>query len=407
MGLPLDDVTILDLSRLLPGPYCTQILADLGARVIRVESIPGGDYLRHVPPLLGEWSGQFVSVNRNKESIGLNLKASEGVEVFRALVKKADVVAEGFRPGVMDKLGVGYEQLRQVNPQIILASISGYGQDGPLRERAGHDINYQALAGTLAMLGEPDHPPAFPGVQVADIGGGALFPAIGILSALHGRQRTGKGQWLDFSMTEGAAAFLTMAHGARVETGRFPLRGKERLSGAVPCYAIYGTRDGKAIALGALEPKFWEAFCAAIGRDDLKNDGLLTGEAGERVRREVQAVMNTRARDEWMAILEKADCCAEPVLEGEELINHPQHVHRGLFFDMELDGERYPLMATPIHSLPNKQKPRRDPPPRFGEHTWPVLKWIGYRQADIQRLMESGVVYCAPGFDKEKHPSRP
>jgi alpha-methylacyl-CoA racemase len=391
--LPLHGVRVLDLSRLLPGPWCSLLLADLGADVVKVEAPAGGDYIRWMPPLKGAQSGYFHALNRNKRSIALDLKRPEGRDAFLALVGAGyDVVLESFRPGVMDRLGLGYEALKAASPRVILCSISGYGQDGPMRDRAGHDLNYIGLAGVLGLTGAADGPPVVPGVQIGDVGGGALPAAVGILAALFAREQTGKGRWIDVSMTEGALAFLAMHLGARSAMDRPLARGREMLSGTYPCYAVYGTKDGKHMSLGALEPHFWQRFCEAVGREDLASDGLASGEEGARVRAAVADVFASRTQAEWVAFFAAVDVCCEPVLEGDALFEDPQHVARETFFEIE-DPEDGPVrqVASPVRFVGGEPAPRR-PAPKLGADSDAVLESAGFDAAAREKLRASGIV---------------
>ncbi|MBI5494982.1 MAG: CoA transferase [Deltaproteobacteria bacterium] len=307
MRAPLHGITVLDLSRLLPGPYATQVLGDLGGDVIKVEDPRGGDYLRWMPPMAGAHSAMFLALNRGKRSVALDLKVPADVEAFKVLVARAHVVVESFRPGVMDKLGVGFHALRAVNPSIILCSISGYGQDGPDAPRAGHDLNYVARAGLLAY-GTPGSQPA---IQVADIGGGSLWAVVQILAALRRQEQTGEGAWLDVSMTDGAWSFLTMSLACATAGGQPLTPAGDTLNGGIPCYRVYLSSDGVPVSVGALEPKFWEAFCSAIGRGDLVDKGLDHGEAGARVVAELETMFRGRTAEQWRAFFDAQDCCVE------------------------------------------------------------------------------------------------
>ncbi|MFW5878576.1 MAG: CaiB/BaiF CoA transferase family protein, partial [Myxococcota bacterium] len=284
----LEGLRVLDLSRLLPGPYCSSLLADLGAEVVKIEGPPGGDYLRWMPPLLGDQSAYFHALNRGKRSLLLSLKHERGIEVFHKLVSAGyDVVIESFRPGVMDRLGLGYEELKKIRPGLILCSITGYGRDGPRSRRAGHDLNFLGLSGVLGMMGPAQEAPVVPGVQIADVGGGSLMAAVGILAALYRRASSGEGAWIDISMTEGALAFLS-AHLAARQGMAEPLHhGSGALSGDRPCYSLYRTSDGKLMSVAALEPVFWQALCRVLGREDLIEQGLATGRSGEWAKKEL------------------------------------------------------------------------------------------------------------------------
>lgn len=363
----LQDVRIIDLSRLLPGPFCTQLLADLGADVVKIEDTDRGDYLRWMPPLAGRYSALFHAVNRNKRSVVLNLKVSSGRAAFLRLVERADVVVEGFRPGVIDRLGIGYATLRERNPRVILCSITGYGQDGPYRGRAGHDVNYAALAGVLSMTGcEPDTP-VVPGVQMGDLGGGALPAAVAILAALHEREHTGQGRHCDVSMLDGLVSWMAPVAAAYQATGEVPGPGTYLLNGRHPCYRIYRCADGH-LSLGALEPKFWRNFVGLIGLPDLAEAGLSSGDEAAAVAAQVQDVLLTRTRAEWARHFADAEVCCEPVLSIDEVFAHPQLVAR----------ERR-----------DRLEPRR-PAPEYGQHTQEVLGEVGYSEAELQTLLEEG-----------------
>ena len=277
--LALDDVRVLDLTRLLPGPFCTMLLADFGADVIKVEDTAGGDYMRWMPPLVDDSSAMFHPLNRNKRSVAIDLKNPLGRDAFLRLAETVDVVVESFRPGVMDRLGIGFAALREVNPRLVLCSISGYGQDGPFRDRAGHDLNYAAVAGVLLLGGNADEPPAMPGLQVGDLGGGALDAALAIMIALHHAARTGRGQHCDVSMVDGLISWAGVHASQLFATGEAPAPATGMLTGRYPCYRIYACADGY-LSVGALEPKFWRAFVEVIGLPELAGNGLVDGEAG-------------------------------------------------------------------------------------------------------------------------------
>jgi crotonobetainyl-CoA:carnitine CoA-transferase CaiB-like acyl-CoA transferase len=379
----LEGIRVLDFSRLLPGPYCSLLLSDLGADVVKIEEPGSGDYARWYPPMVGDTSGSFAALNRDKRSVSVNLKSPAGVAVVRRLAERADVVLESFRPGVMDRLGIGYTALSGANPRLIYCAISGYGQDGPYRDRAGHDINYAAMAGVTALTGARGEKPTLIGVQVGDYTG-ALYGALSILGALFARTRTGLGQFLDISMTEGALSFLTLYLGKVAAGSTSVTRGEEELAGGLPCYDIYATADGKAMSLGPLEPKFWQAFCNAIERPELAGQGYLRGAAGDEVRAELARIFRTRTRDEWVAFLRAHDVCCEPVLEPAELASHPLHRSRGAFID--IGG--FVFSRTPVG--PRGAEHRRAP--RLGEHTREVLGEAGFLPEEIDALFESGAL---------------
>lgn len=265
---PIKGLKMLDLSRLLPGPYCSLLLADLGMEVLKVEEPGQGDYIRKIGPIRRKESAYFLAVNRNKKSMTLDLKMEESKEIFYRLTQSYDIVLESFRPGVMDRLGIGYEELKKRNPHVILCSLSGYGQSGPYRERSGHDINYIGLGGILEITGQRNGPPIIPGVQIADIGGG-MMAAIAILAAVIHREKTGEGQFLDISMLDGIISWLSVLAGKYFVDENLPQRGNMRITGRYACYQVYQTKDGRYMSLGALEEKFWKNFCEALGREDL------------------------------------------------------------------------------------------------------------------------------------------
>ena len=369
MSRPLSGIRVLDLTRLLPGPFATLALADLGADVIKIEAPNVGDYMRAMPPAKGGVSGAFWTINRDKRSVVVDLKKPEGVETFLALVEDADVVIESFRPGVLDRLGVGYEVLKQRRPGIILCSISGYGQSGPYRDRAGHDINYLALAGVLAMGGQAGGAPMLPGVQIADLAGGALWALSGICAALYGREKTGEGAHLDISMTEGAMALLAPHFGYLDAGARAMTRGANMLNGGWACYGLYRTADDRWLSVGALEPKFWFAFNAAIGRAGSMGDLADDPAVQSRVRGELEAIIATRTRDEWAEVFREVDCCVEPVYEIDEAREHPLHRERQVF-SAQRDEAAGELLAM---RLPIGEPAKERVAPRLGEHTDEVL----------------------------------
>ncbi len=369
----LQGLRVLDLSRLLPGPFLTMILADMGADVVKVEDPNLGDYMRAVPPVKGGVGGRYLAVNRGKRSMVLDLKQAAGRDALLAMVEKADVVVESFRPGVMAKLGLSYEVLAARNPKIVMCSISGYGQTGPYSHRAGHDLDYIALAGVLAMTGTAHAGPQMPGVQIADLAGGALWSATAILGALVGRHRTGKGAHLDISMTEGALALVTPELG-NLDCGARPTRGVEMLNGGLACYGVYRTKDERYLAVGALEPKFWLALNAAIGRPPVAAELIGSPADQARIRGELADIFMQQTAAEWHAVLAPHDCCVEIVTELEELPTHPLHAAREVFF--EIDGG--PGIGSILQVRTPVGKPAKaSPPPKHGQHTAEVLAEYG------------------------------
>ncbi len=385
---PLAGFKMLDLSRLLPGPYCSLLLADLGMEVLKIEDPEQGDYMRLMGPIRKKDSAYFLSLNRNKKSMVLNLKVKEGKEIFYQLINTYDIILEGFRPGVIDRLGIGYEELKKRNPEVILCSLSGYGQDGPYRDRSGHDINYIGLGGVLELTGTKEIGPIIPGVQIADIGGGALMAAIAILSAVIHRQKTHQGQHLDIAMHDGVLSWLSIHAGKYLADQIVPQRGEMHLSGRYACYQVYPTKDERYMSLGALEPKFWQNFCEAIGKKDLISKQFIEGEERIRIIHEIRDLFRTKTLTEWVDFFKEVDACCEPVLTLDEVFKHPQVLHRGMLIEYEHPTEgQVQQVGNPIKcSLFPFKSPT--PSPKQGEHTLEVLKEIGYSDREIQRFKE-------------------
>lgn len=327
----LDGIRVLDLTMLLPGPLCTQILRDLGADVTKVEPPAPGDYMALWPPMVGDVSATYHAVNRGKRVIALNLKQEADRTYFLELADQADVLVEGFRPGVIDRLGIGYDVLQQRNPRLIVCSISGYGQSGPLADRAGHDLNYQALAGVLSLSGGDDALPPNPQLQVADTAAGSYAAAMLILAALVERQQTGQGRHLDVSMSEQLLPLMTTHYAAAGAERRNPHRDGELLSGGAAGYRAYRTSDGQYYTVGALEHKFWASVVQAVGAPELAAVSHVGGSETEQTVAQLSAIFATKTRDEWIEILGPADACCEPVLSFREVLDHPHWKARGSF----------------------------------------------------------------------------
>ncbi|MBU8789247.1 CoA transferase [Oceanobacillus caeni] len=375
--MPLTSIRVLDLSRLLPGPYCSMLLADFGAEVIKIEEPGIGDYARENLPKLDKDSAFFHSLNRNKKSVCLNLKSAEGKESFLRLVKEADVVIESFRPGVMKRLGLDYETLREVNPGIIYCAITGYGQDGPYANFPGHDVNYTSYAGLLNLMGERNGKPQIPAAQIADIGGGALPAAVGILLALFGREKTGKGQMVDISMLDGVISWLPTLLPGFLATNEHPKRGELVLSGKLACYEVYQTKDEKWLSVGALELKFWNEFCKAIGREDFISKLDAPMEVQDQMKIEIQNIISQKSLDEWMGIFSEVDSCVAPVLSFDEMIENPQVKAREMIKNVnhsELGSIKQVGIPIKLSETPGEI---RDLAPKLGEHTKEILEEIG------------------------------
>ncbi|HEY7355868.1 MAG TPA: CaiB/BaiF CoA-transferase family protein, partial [Ktedonobacterales bacterium] len=382
------------LSRLLPGGLASQMLGDLGADVIKVEEPGLGDYGRLMPPLINGMGLAYLATNRNKRSLALNLKSEGGRAVFKRLAAQADVVLESFRPGVLERLGVGYPQLREINPGIIYCAISGYGQKGPYAQRAGHDLNYLGYAGLLHHNREGHAPPTMPATQLADIAGGALPAVIGILAALAGRANSDKGRFVDVSMMENALALMPLLAATTLNTGKEPAPGAGQLNGGLPAYRVYETKDGKAITLGALEPKFWATFCERVGRPDLLSLHLPADDAErEDAQASLHALFLSRTRDEWVAQFAEIEACLGPVNSLSEALRDPQVQALGTVrrADYGASGEFGTLALTPrIEDVPFEV---RHAPPALGQQTREILLAAGYTDDELTRLRDEGAIW--------------
>jgi alpha-methylacyl-CoA racemase len=393
-GLPLEGVKVLDLSRLLPGGFCSLLLADFGADVLKVEDTGAGDYVRWAPPLYegaapSAQSAMFLSLNRNKRSIRVNLKEEGGRGVLLRLAREYDVLLESFRPGVLDRLGVGYERLREENLGLVYCAITGYGLDGPYTERSGHDMNYLGLIGLLGLTGERDGSPIQSGGQIADIGGGALMAAFGILAALRERDRSGQGQLVDVSMADGALSWLAMVAARYFAEDVVPKRGDLELAGRIVCYRPYACQDGW-VTLGALEPKFWQAWCRGVGREDLIEKQFEA--PGSEAHTEVERIFLERTRDEWQAFASEHDCCLEPVLDLDEALASELVRAREMVVELDQPGAgKVRQLGVPV-KMSRTPGGARSPGPVLGEHTDEVLAAAGYSEEEIAALKESGAV---------------
>jgi len=403
--LALEGIRIIELVHLPPGELCTMILGDLGADIIKVEALPGSGG-RGAGLHIGQQGEAFKNkqafnaLNRNKKSIRINLKSDEGRQVFYRLVREADVVVEGFRPGAVKRMGVDYETLNKINPGLVYCSLSGYGQDGPYSQYPGHDINYISIAGALNLIGWPGQPPAIPLNLLADFAGASLNGAIGILAALLARQQSGRGQMVDISYTDSVVTIMTYILQFYFTAGwTFP-RGEGALSGAYPYYRTYTTKDGKLISLGCLEPWFWENFCKVVGREDLKSFSFSQEHFAQKpsdprwkeVEAEMEKLFLIRTRDEWFELLIKNDVPAGKVYSIDEIFTDPQLLHRHMLLEFDhptLGKIRQPGIGIKLSETPGRV---RNLAPYGGEHTDEVLNNLGYTGQEIERLRKADAI---------------
>lgn len=388
---PLNGIKVIDLSRLLPGPMCTLHLADMGAAVIKVEERGRGDYARSIPPIKNTTSSLFLALNRNKRSITIDLTKKKGREVFLNLSKESDVIVESFRPGVVDKLGIGYKTVKKKNPKVVYCSISGYGQTGPYRNKAGHDLNSYSYTGALKRSPQGSEKPSIPNFQIADIVGGSLNASMGILAALVQQKVTGKGQYLDVSMMDGVLAhrIAALPDIEGIEDANF---NSDFLTGGFPCYNIYETRDKRFIVLAAQEFKFWESFCKAINRDDLIKLHMVFGDDAKVVYDLIQTIFKTKSLKEWVEHFKDIDCCISPVLIPEEVASNEQVQARNMIIteDHPIEG-KVTQFALPI-KFSGFDFSIEKPAPMLGEHTEEILTELGYSKKQIKTLKAEEVV---------------
>ena len=390
MKRPLESLRVLDFSTLLPGPFATMVLADLGAEVVRVEAPDRPDWVRLLPPFDGDVSAWHALLNRNKRSLAIDLKQPGAAEVIHRLVQTYDVVVEQFRPGVMDRLGIGYAALSAVNPRLIYCAITGYGQTGPYRHRAGHDINYLALAGVLSHTGRKASGPAGIGVQIADIGGGSFGAITGILAAVVQRQLTVEGQLVDISMADMALAWNGMAASEWLAGGELAAYESGPLNGG-GVYDSYRTRDGRYLAVGSLEPKFWQVFCAAIGRPELASASSLT-ESPIEVKAQVAEIIQQKTLAEWVVVFQPLDACVEPVLTLAEAIEHPQAAARGMVVEVpKPDGATQRQVGSPFRFSGSQAQYQTIGLP-VGHDTDAVLAENDFSTEEIAEMRASGIV---------------
>lgn len=386
--LPLAGVRILDLSTLLPGPLATQHLADQGAEVIKIEAPGGGDSARALgaTDAAGE-SFFFRNVSRNKKSIVLDLKQAKGRAVFLRLVESADVVVEGFRPGVMARLGLDYAQLSEHNPQLVLCSISGYGQEGPYAQYAGHDINYLGYTGVLDQTGTVGGAPALCNLQIADLLGGTLSAVNAILLGLLDARSSGRGRHVDVAMCDTVLQHMVFPLAQLQAGGTVAPRGADLLTGGVPCYGVYRTADDRYMAVGALEAKFWQRLCLALHREDLLPAHLDRGETGQAAREALAEIFAQQPQAHWVATLTPLDCCVTPVLRLDESFADPHFIARGI-----VQGSGAERRYAPYLRPADCRATEPGQTPAYGGDTQPILEEIGLEPSYIETLRNEGVI---------------
>ncbi len=385
MSSALNGLKVLDLTMNLPGPYMTWLLAGLGAEIVKIENPAGGDYARVLGGTdPGSQNPFFEAVNRNKKSVTLNLKKPEGRRLFLSLLSEYDILVEGFRPGTMERLELGFETTKTVQPRLIHVSISGYGQDGPYRLRAGHDLNYLSLAGVIGITGTRDGQPAIPGVQIADLAAGSLMGLSGLLAAVIQRHYTGQGQFVDTSMFHGSLSLATMVF-AGIQAGlEEPEPGKMLLNGRFPSYGLYRTSDGRYMSLGCIEFKFWQNFCTAVGRPDLVGHQFGAPE----IVKEVENIFATRSQEEWIQLMKVHDACCEPVLSINDAVESDLVKSRNMLCSGP-GGNR--CLASPFR-FSESNMVNDVPAPALGQHTSEILSGLGVSEDELQRLSREGVI---------------
>jgi crotonobetainyl-CoA:carnitine CoA-transferase CaiB-like acyl-CoA transferase len=394
---PLSDVRVLDLTRLLPGPYATQLLGDLGAEVIKVEEPTVGDYYRTEEPSLDDGTSRiFATLNRNKKSVALDLKDDRGLAAFFELVETADVVIEGFRPGVAKRLGVDYESVTKRNERVVYCSLSGYGQNGPYEQWAGHDVNYVGIGGLLYVTGDQDDDPTIPGLPVADFAGGTMT-ALAAMVGLWSADRTGVGEYFDLSMTDVVVSWFGLyAPLVFDDDAQAPTRGGTMPAGKYPCYGVYPTADGGHLTLGAMEFKFWTATCEALSLSEYANreDHFPEGERSAEIRTALTDRFAEHTREEWLDRLDPTEVPVAPVNDPTEVFTDPQVRHRGMVTSLGEDenenDDAVSMVDSPVRPAGDYESVRR-PHPGLGEHSRQLLLDAGLDEATVEKLFTDGV----------------
>jgi alpha-methylacyl-CoA racemase len=387
--MPLEGIRILDLTRQAPGPYCTMLLGDLGADVIIVEEAPGAG--RRMEMGMSERAQAHWALNRNKRSVGLNLKDPRAQEAFLKMAENADVVIEGFRPGVVKRLGVDYDAVSARNPRLIYCSLSGYGQTGPYAGLVGHDINYISLGGALGMIGTPGSPPAIPMNIIADFAGGGLYAAFSILAAVIAREKTARGQYVDIAMSDGVTSLLAFPASQYFAAGMVPKPGVEMLNGGAPYYAVYEAKDGKWLSIGCIEPWFWSELCKALDCEEYVPQQM-NREKHPEIFEALRTKFKEKSRDDWFEELRHRDICVGPVYDLGEVFEDPHVLARGMVTEIE-HPEFGPIKQVGVGpKLSDTPGAVRTTSPKRGEHTADLLREAGYADAEIEEMKAGGVV---------------
>ncbi len=385
----LRGMKILDFTRLIPGPYATQILADLGADVIKVEAIDGGDYARQLPPQIAGVGTMFVAFNRNKKSLGVNLKSEYGREIVKRLIKSYDIIIEGFRSGVMERLGLGYTELAKINPSLIYLSLTGYGHKGPYAKRAAHDINCLALAGISAAITDRSGRPVIPDLQIADMSAG-LFSVIAILAAQQKRHSKGVGSFIDLSMTDSVLSLMSFVATDTQAVKHLSVQPERMLCGELICYNYYETRDGRFMAVGAIEPQFWLETCRVLELPAMLGEAYTNAKDDNPFFRMVTNTFKSKTQNEWIEAFKDVDACVEPVLNHDEVIDNPIFIERNMIREILAEGARRDVMIdTPIDPQPDDNSTHI---PRVGEDCAQILPLLGFSDKEIEEMSSAGAI---------------